>query len=555
VTVAEAADRLTADLEAMAPALEGDGEEDDEAASAAAGSASVTGSGPLSSPYQLITAGSAPPADEGAVGTLRCAVVVSQPDASLLLCGLKRFIGSHWATHHRGRVWIVSGPEEASQAEIDASLAAYRQMLPGRDLPTPAAFPTGCVLGAVDLAETLAMQEYRSRVIDATAPREYSAPNLWRTERPHALRTPIAVPSLEVLSGGGGASASRPAATDKETPLKRLVLLPAATCATATGALEPADLAFRPVETLKPAAVSSSSSSSSVAASASSSESASASAAPASGLVAGGFDISTGTEVGVLSGAAGASVSEAMAGLRKALGSASRSLWPRPSRCEELAPGVVLLREMVPLKVQQAVVDAVRALGVSGGGFHTPTYGDGGAMRCKMMCLGHSWNPRFGEYETKRSHHDDAPVPPVPEAFTGLCQTALGLAKATSRSSVGSRETAQYQPSICLCNYYDPRATMGHHQDKHEADSALKAGSPVISVSIGCSAEFSFGNDHPDTAASRLKTVRLNSGDVLVFGGPGRHIFHGVDRILARTKPRGLKIGQGRLNLTFRELE
>jgi alkylated DNA repair dioxygenase AlkB len=48
--------------------------------------------------------------------------------------------------------------------------------------------------------------------------------------------------------------------------------------------------------------------------------------------------------------------------------------------------------------------------------------------------------------------------------------------------------------------------------------------------------------------------VRLNSGDVLVFGGPARLMLHAVTKIHPRTAPRGLKMPQaGRLNLTFRQ--
>jgi alkylated DNA repair protein (DNA oxidative demethylase) len=46
--------------------------------------------------------------------------------------------------------------------------------------------------------------------------------------------------------------------------------------------------------------------------------------------------------------------------------------------------------------------------------------------------------------------------------------------------------------------------------------------------------------------------LRLESGDVFVFGGPARLRYHGVSRIEPGTAPAGLPF-DGRLNLTFRE--
>ncbi len=46
--------------------------------------------------------------------------------------------------------------------------------------------------------------------------------------------------------------------------------------------------------------------------------------------------------------------------------------------------------------------------------------------------------------------------------------------------------------------------------------------------------------------------MRLRSGDVFVFGGPARLVFHGIDRILAGSSellPQG-----GRVNLTLRRV-
>ena len=102
------------------------------------------------------------------------------------------------------------------------------------------------------------------------------------------------------------------------------------------------------------------------------------------------------------------------------------------------------------------------------------------------------------------------------------------------------------------------------------------AGLPVVSLSIGDSCEFAYA-PVPKKTVNRgdgeefpgEKTVKLESGDLLVFGGPSRlkHIghhmcanlgmfrlvFHGVRRVMSNTKPKGVMMRPGRLNLTFRQ--
>jgi alkylated DNA repair protein (DNA oxidative demethylase) len=106
-------------------------------------------------------------------------------------------------------------------------------------------------------------------------------------------------------------------------------------------------------------------------------------------------------------------------------------------------------------------------------------------------------------------------------------------------------ETTGYQapPEACLVNFYDAKARMGLHQDKDE--QAVDA--PVLSVSLGDSAFFRLGSSR--TGTSRVK---LNSGDVLMFGGPARLMYHGIDRILPGTG--ALVPGGGRINLTLRRV-
>ena len=100
-------------------------------------------------------------------------------------------------------------------------------------------------------------------------------------------------------------------------------------------------------------------------------------------------------------------------------------------------------------------------------------------------------------------------------------------------------------PECCLVNVYRNGARMGLHQDRDEA--ALDA--PVLSVSLGDTAVFRMGGTARRTPTRSLK---LQSGDVLTFGGPARLAFHGIDRVQAGTS--ALLPGGGRINLTVRRV-
>jgi len=101
----------------------------------------------------------------------------------------------------------------------------------------------------------------------------------------------------------------------------------------------------------------------------------------------------------------------------------------------------------------------------------------------------------------------------------------------------------QGAPDACLINFYDAQARMGAHQDRDEADFSA----PILSLSLGESCRFRFGGE---TRGGPTQTLILESGDVLVFGGPARKMFHGVDKILAGTST--LLSPPGRINLTLR---
>ena len=101
-----------------------------------------------------------------------------------------------------------------------------------------------------------------------------------------------------------------------------------------------------------------------------------------------------------------------------------------------------------------------------------------------------------------------------------------------------------YEPDACLINRYIPGARMSLHQDKDERDAAA----PIVSLSLGLPATFLFGGMK---RADRPQRYRLAHGDVVVWGGPSRFVFHGVAPL---AEGHHLDVGGHRFNVTFRKV-
>jgi alkylated DNA repair protein (DNA oxidative demethylase) len=102
-----------------------------------------------------------------------------------------------------------------------------------------------------------------------------------------------------------------------------------------------------------------------------------------------------------------------------------------------------------------------------------------------------------------------------------------------------------HPPEACLVNFYEASAKMGLHQDRDEQDFDA----PVLSLSLGDTAVFRIGGT---VRGGRTLSLKLASGDALLFGGEARLAYHGIDRILAGSSallPQG-----GRINLTLRRV-
>jgi len=94
-----------------------------------------------------------------------------------------------------------------------------------------------------------------------------------------------------------------------------------------------------------------------------------------------------------------------------------------------------------------------------------------------------------------------------------------------------------------LINRYEPGAKLTLHQDKNERDFAA----PIVSVSLGVPIIFLFGGTR---RGDRPRRIRLENGDVVVWGGRSRLAFHGVAPLAEGDHP---LTGRYRINLTFRK--
>ncbi|MEU8433138.1 alpha-ketoglutarate-dependent dioxygenase AlkB [Streptomyces sp. NPDC029216] len=206
-----------------------------------------------------------------------------------------------------------------------------------------------------------------------------------------------------------------------------------------------------------------------------------------------------------------------------------------PRERTEIAPGAVHLPDWLGPRRQCELLDACRAWARPPAGLRTVRTPGGGTMTARQVCLGLHWYP-YG-YAPTAVDGDGAPVKPMPAWLAELGRRAVTAAYGTPPPPADAYD-------IALVNFYGGDSRMGMHRDAEERSPA-----PVVSLSLGDSCLFRFGN-----TASRgrpYRDVELRSGDLFVFGGPSRLAYHGVPRVLPGTAPPDLGL-TGRLNITLR---
>jgi alkylated DNA repair protein (DNA oxidative demethylase) len=121
--------------------------------------------------------------------------------------------------------------------------------------------------------------------------------------------------------------------------------------------------------------------------------------------------------------------------------------------------------------------------------------------------------------------------PPIPVSFRELAVSAADAAG-----------FAGFEPDACLVNRYEPGTRLSLHRDENERDLSA----PIVSVSLGLPAAFLFGGL---SRGDRPRRIPLESGDVVVWGGPARLTYHGVAPLADGEHS---LTGRCRINLTLR---
>lgn len=122
--------------------------------------------------------------------------------------------------------------------------------------------------------------------------------------------------------------------------------------------------------------------------------------------------------------------------------------------------------------------------------------------------------------------------PAMPEIFRALAERAATQAGFDS-----------FDPDAALINRYEPGTKLSLHRDYDERD----ASAPIVSVSLGVPATFLWGGL---SRSDRTGRIPLESGDVVVWGGPSRFVYHGIATLKPGHHP---LTGERRFNVTFRK--
>ena len=200
---------------------------------------------------------------------------------------------------------------------------------------------------------------------------------------------------------------------------------------------------------------------------------------------------------------------------------------------EVLAPGAMVLRGFALASEAALKGDVARVAGaapfrhlVTPGGFR---------MSVAMTNCG-----ELGWVSDRRGYRYDPVDPESGRRWPALPESMRALALAAAARA----GYPDFSPDACLVNRYEPGARLSMHQDRDEKD--LRA--PIVSVSLGLPAVFLWGGDERGDAARK---VALHHGDIVVWGGPSRLRFHGVQALKDGEHPFA---GALRINLTFRKV-
>jgi alkylated DNA repair protein (DNA oxidative demethylase) len=200
---------------------------------------------------------------------------------------------------------------------------------------------------------------------------------------------------------------------------------------------------------------------------------------------------------------------------------------------EQLEDGAMLLRGFADSE-SPALIDDVSRIAERAAFRHLITPG-GFTMSVAMTNCGRvGWvSDRTGYRYDPLDPDTKTPWPAMPPVFLDLAARAAAEAGFPN-----------YDPDACLINRYVAGAKLSLHQDRDEKD----AWAPIVSVSLGLPATFLWGGKR---RADPVRRLSLESGDVVVWGGPARFVYHGVAPLKDGDHP---LTGAARINLTFRKV-
>jgi DNA oxidative demethylase len=205
-------------------------------------------------------------------------------------------------------------------------------------------------------------------------------------------------------------------------------------------------------------------------------------------------------------------------------------LFQEGRRAMPLQPGAILLGSFATRQANALLAEIHRIETLAP--FRTMVAPGGWSMSVAMTnCGSVGWvADRSGYRYDPLDPRTGKPWPAMPETFRRLARQAAEVAGYSG-----------FEPDSCLMNRYEPGSRLSLHQDRNERDFDA----PIVSVSLGLSATFLWGGA---TRNDKPMRVPLLHGDVVVWGGPARLTFHGIDTLRGGDSP----AGELRYNLTFR---
>lgn len=204
---------------------------------------------------------------------------------------------------------------------------------------------------------------------------------------------------------------------------------------------------------------------------------------------------------------------------------------------QELLPGFVHMQGVLPSHTQQQLLDISCSVacesskaGLSGGWYRQIDSG--------------RWKLNDG---SKARFWDD--ITRFPPEVKTLGESLAQLAAHGFPTNLAEPSSA-FQARVGALNFYTPQGRMSWHIDD---TNFAKAERPIIMANLGNAADFGYKMRKND----RDLSVRLESGDVIVFGGPARNLVHALLQVHPHTSPTHLQFpdipGVGRISMTWRD--